>query len=69
MANITPTYESFPTLQREMEPLRLMREMMRWDPFQAIAPSVFRERVAFTPAFDVNKECIFKQIRLIAVTR
>lgn len=53
MANITPSYENLPSLQRDWDPLRMMREMMRWDPFQAISPSTMRERMAFVPAFDV----------------
>jgi HSP20 family protein len=49
--------ESFPALMRDLdrEPLRVMREMMRWDPFQEMAPALLRERMAFVPAFDVKE--------------
>lgn len=55
MANITPSYETMPTLQRDWDPLRTMREMMRWDPFQAISPATYRDRAGYSPAFDVTE--------------
>ena len=43
--------------QGEWDPLRWMREMMRWDPFQQMAPA-FPEQGVFAPAFEIkeNKE-------------
>lgn len=41
--------------QREFEPFRLMREMLRWDPFQEIKPVWSGEIPAFSPAFDVKE--------------
>lgn len=55
MANIVPTYNPPQLFQRDLDPLRIMRQMMRWDPFQAIAPDVVGERQLFNPAFDVTE--------------
>ena len=43
-------------LVQEWDPLRMMREMLRWDPFREMAPmfpSV--ERATFNPSFDVTE--------------
>jgi HSP20 family protein len=55
MSNIVPTYNPLPLATRDMDPLRLVRQMMRWDPFEAMAPSLLGERAGFTPAFDVTE--------------
>jgi HSP20 family protein len=38
----------------EWEPLRLMRDLMRWDPFAEMEPLMGRER-GFNPRFDVKE--------------
>lgn len=44
-----------PIAQRAFEPFRLMRDLMRWDPFQEIRPIWTAEVEAFAPAFDVKE--------------
>jgi HSP20 family protein len=41
--------------RREFDPMRLMRDMMRWDPFREMMPSLFgmAEPASFSPAFEV----------------
>ena len=40
----------------ELDPLRVMREMLRWDPFREMAPMFSGgERTAFVPHFDVTE--------------
>ncbi len=42
--------------QLSRDPMRLFREMMRWDPFREMRnwmPSMFGEREEFAPAFEV----------------
>lgn len=49
--------------RRAFEPFRMMRDLLRWDPFQEIAPIYAGEVAAYAPAFDVkeNKDSfIFK---------
>jgi HSP20 family protein len=43
-------------LPAELDPLRVMREMLRWDPFREMAP-IFAgiERSAYMPHFDVTE--------------
>ena len=41
--------------QRSWEPLRLMRELMNWDPFAEMLPSFAGEAVGFTPRFEVKE--------------
>jgi HSP20 family protein len=38
---------------REWDPFRVMRELMRWDPFAEMTP--FAGEAAFAPAFDVKE--------------
>ncbi len=57
--------EVVPTPTREWDPLRTMREMMRWDPFREIAPLwPAEERMAsYMPAFEIKEtkgEYLFK---------
>jgi len=42
---------------REWDPLQTMRDLIGWDPFQEMAPRLWRgeERLAFAPAFDVKE--------------
>jgi HSP20 family protein len=37
------------------EPFRLMRDLMSWDPFAEMLPSVRGESVTFTPRFEVKE--------------
>lgn len=37
------------------EPLRLMREMIRWDPFREMMPLLPSDAMTFDPAFDVRE--------------
>ncbi|MFZ5480923.1 MAG: Hsp20/alpha crystallin family protein [Myxococcota bacterium] len=53
MANIIPSYGPAPTLQRDLDPFRLVRQVMRWDPFQEIAPATMGEPLYLNPPFDV----------------
>jgi HSP20 family protein len=49
--------------RREFEPLRLMREMLRWDPFQEMKPLWAAEPDGYLAAFDVketNDAFVFK---------
>ena len=39
----------------EWEPLRWMRDMMRWDPFREMAPLLQFEERSFHPAFEVKE--------------
>jgi HSP20 family protein len=37
------------------EPFRAVRELMRWDPFMEMAPSLATETSSFAPAFEVKE--------------
>src|SRR4051794_19012487 len=41
--------------RRELEPFRIMREMMGWDPFRQIAPLLQTSAPGFAPAFEVKE--------------
>jgi HSP20 family protein len=41
--------------QTTWEPLRLMRELMSWDPFAEMMPSLGTEQAVFTPRFEVKE--------------
>lgn len=41
--------------RREWDPLRLMRDMLRWDPFREMAPSLAVDVPGYTPAFEVKE--------------
>ena len=43
------------TPQTTWEPLRLMRELMSWDPFAEMLPSLNTEPMMFTPRFEVKE--------------
>jgi HSP20 family protein len=41
----------------EWNPMRMMRDLLRWDPFREMAPASFEgfERLAWSPSFDVTE--------------
>ena len=41
--------------RRDWEPLRLMREMLRWDPFREMAPALSVDAPTYSPAFEVKE--------------
>jgi HSP20 family protein len=41
--------------RRDWDPLRLMRDMLRWDPFREMAPVLAVEPTSFSPAFEVKE--------------
>jgi HSP20 family protein len=51
------------TARREVDAFRLMRDMLRWDPFREMAPTFSVEVPSYSPAFEVketNESFIFK---------
>jgi HSP20 family protein len=52
MANLVRrNQEMLPT----WEPMRLMREMLNWDPFAEMLPRVTQNEMAFVPSFEVKE--------------
>jgi HSP20 family protein len=43
------------TARRELDPFRLMRDMLRWDPFREMAPAFSVELPSYSPAFEVKE--------------
>jgi HSP20 family protein len=41
--------------RREWDPVRLMREMLRWDPFREMSPALSVEVPSYSPAFEVKE--------------
>lgn len=41
--------------RRELEPFRVMREMLGWDPFREMAPLFTPNAAVFSPAFEVKE--------------
>jgi HSP20 family protein len=41
--------------RRELDPFRLMRDMLRWDPFREMAPTFSVEVPSYSPAFEVKE--------------
>jgi HSP20 family protein len=41
--------------RREWDPLRAMRDMLRWDPFREMAPTFAAEIQTYAPAFEVKE--------------
>jgi len=41
--------------RREWEPSRWTRELLRWDPFREMLPSVAMPEPAFSPAFEIKE--------------
>lgn len=53
MANlIRRNQEQMPSV---WEPLRLMRDMMNWDPFAEMLPGISQQQVVFAPSFEVKE--------------
>ena len=50
-----PERRELATPQTTWEPLRLMRELMSWDPFAEMLPSLSAEPMVFTPRFEVKE--------------
>ena len=44
-----------PSTRAALEPFRLMRDLLRWDPFQEMRPSWTSEVPSFLPAFEVKE--------------
>ena len=44
-----------PSTRAELEPYRLMRDLLRWDPFQEMRPLWTSDASAFLPAFEVKE--------------
>jgi HSP20 family protein len=61
MANIAVRKESearpalAPTWEPRWEPLRLMRDLMNWDPFREMAPFVSQAPAGFAPSFEIKE--------------
>ena len=41
--------------RRDWDPLRMMRDMLRWDPFREMAPVLSAELPSYAPAFEVKE--------------
>jgi HSP20 family protein len=41
--------------RRDWEPFRMMRDLLRWDPFHEMAPVLSAELPAYTPAFEIKE--------------
>ena len=41
--------------RRELDPFRLMREILRWDPFREMAPTFSADLPSYLPAFEVKE--------------
>ena len=41
--------------RRELEPFRLMRDLLRWDPFREMVPAFGVEASSYAPAFEVKE--------------
>jgi HSP20 family protein len=57
MTEIEKTQEQapVPAAPAAWDPFRLMREMLRWDPFRELAPYPTKEQLRFSPSFDVKE--------------
>jgi HSP20 family protein len=44
-----------PAARREVDPFRIMRDLLRWDPFREIAPAWPAEGATYAPAFEVKE--------------
>lgn len=56
MANlIRRTGEQLESTPARWEPLRLMRDLMSWEPFAGMLPSLRSESAAFAPRFEVKE--------------
>jgi len=50
-----PALSSFPSVFGRLEPFRLMENLLRWDPFQEMAPAFGNSGLAFSPDFEVEE--------------
>ena len=41
--------------RRETDPFRIMRDLLRWDPFREMAPTFSVELQSYSPAFEVRE--------------
>ena len=41
--------------RRELDPFRMMRDLLRWDPFREMAPTFSVELPSYSPAFEVKE--------------
>lgn len=41
--------------RREWDPFRMMRDMLRWDPFREISPAFVAEPAGLSPAFEIKE--------------
>jgi HSP20 family protein len=56
MANIIRRSPQDPAMQQQWEPLRMMRELLNWDPFAEMIPSLRgAEMPIFMPQFEVKE--------------
>jgi HSP20 family protein len=56
MANIIRRNPQDPVVQQQWEPMRMMRELMNWDPFAEMMPSLRGvETPIFMPQFEVKE--------------
>ncbi len=44
-----------PVVRRELEPFRMMQELLGWDPFRAMTPVWSGELATYSPAFEVKE--------------
>jgi HSP20 family protein len=44
-----------PVARRELDPFRIMREFLRWDPFREMAPPWPADGTTYAPAFEVKE--------------
>lgn len=44
-----------PVVRRDWEPFRLMRDMLRWDPFREMTPVFTSEVSSYAPAFEIKE--------------
>lgn len=56
MANlIRRTGQQMEGMEAQWEPLRLMRDLMGWEPFAGVLPSLLGEPAVFAPRFEVKE--------------
>jgi HSP20 family protein len=55
MANLTVRRAEPIPAPREYDPFKMMRELIRWDPYSEMVPSFASEPTMFQPAFEVKE--------------
>ena len=61
--NETPKQATMARPTAPWEPFRVFRNLLEWDPFRTMAPTIDREALSFFPDFDVKEtpgEYVFK---------